>query len=81
MSKKAGKVSNKQAFPYAKRGSDGKWYHWTALVAGKLAQGAALGVGFGLAKWLIGDWSGMFGAGFVGDAINDVKGFFTGEQE
>lgn len=80
MSKKTGINRKKQPFAYARRGDDGKWYHWTAL-AGKLAQGAALGVGFGLAKWLIGDWAGMFGAGFIGDAVDDIKNFFAGGRE
>jgi hypothetical protein len=69
-----------QPYAYAKKGDDGKWYHWTKLagrVAGGLAQGAAFGLGFSLTKWLFGDAISQFGlAGLTGDIVRGVKDLF-----
>lgn len=71
---------SKQPFAYAKKGANGKWYHWTKLagrVAGGLAQGAAFGLGFGLTKWLFGDAISQFGlTGLTGDIVRGVKDLF-----
>lgn len=65
---KKGIQRKKQPFAYAKKGDNGKWYHWTQL-AGKLAQGILLGSGFTLAKWFI-------SSDFFTDIFEDVKSCF-----
>jgi hypothetical protein len=72
--------SKKQPFAYAKKGSDGKWYHWTAL-AGKLAAGVALGGGAVLGKWLFGDvLFDMVRFGLSSDVVNEIKRWFGAEE-
>lgn len=74
---KQGLKAKKQPYAYAKKGNDGKWYHWRVL-GGRLAQGAALGIGFGLGKLLFGNiFSDIFEGGLVGDVVEEIKGWFS----
>ena len=65
---------SKQPYAYAKRGPNGRWYHWTKLIA----RGAAWGTGFWLAKWLLGDFYIL--GDLMGDIISEIRAVWRAER-
>ena len=63
----------KQPFAYAKRGSDGKWYHWTSLAKIGLTVAAPL-ILPSIFRFI--PWSNMFDG--ISDAIDGTFNWIDG---